>query len=389
MNDSDLKFSFWNYCPLSPSSYKRVKEWKELGMNLAMSYVYDPSISKKEDMIALLDECAKEGIKVLIYDKRTSFYNLLAQGEEDFRADVIKASEDFSSHPATYGFCLGDEPNFEQVDAFIKTAQIVAEITHNPHNFGNLLPYFGDKELQEILGRDEKFYCSLVSKILNESKLPFIGYDCYEQCLDEGENQEEGIKHFLYGLRMYQSCCAKAGIPYYVSLIAVRHWRYRLPNKDDIKWQLSMSLAHGARGFIWFYLEQHECHPSFDEPAILSEGKGHSQIYQDLMLSQGRFKKRLLPLFDSLSFEKVDYLEGRYALDYQGEGIEVISSRPLFSTVSYFSSPDGHRYALLVNGSQRLANQYKIRLSGNETSGWTLPGDFRLFDLNSGKEVLL
>lgn len=388
MDNFDLKFSFWNYCPLTSDSWKRVKEWKELGMNLAMSYVYDPLSCKKEDMIALLDECEKQGIKVLIYDKRTSFYNLIQKGEEAFRKEVKEASLDFSSHPATYGFCIGDEPNFEQVDAFIKSAQIVSEITQNPNNFGNLLPYFGDKELQDLLGRSEEWYCALVKRILTESKLPFVGYDFYEQCFDSYMDQETGIKHFLYGLRMYQKCTSELGIPFYVSLLAVRHWHFRKPSYDDFKWQLAMSLAHGARGFVWFFLEQHEVVSDFDEPAILSNGD-HSPIYDDLKRAQTRFQKRVLPLFNSLRFEKVSYIEGKFNPSYKDEDIEISSRRGLFSTLSYFSSSDGRRYALLVNGSQTLSNFYQIHLGKTNVEAWILPGDFRLFDITSDKEVLI
>ena len=73
----DFKIGFWNYVEtgiLDPK--KAVKDWKELGMTLPMSFAYDPKKHKKEDMIALLDECHKEGMKVIVCDIRASYRTL-------------------------------------------------------------------------------------------------------------------------------------------------------------------------------------------------------------------------------------------------------------------------------------------------------------------------
>ena len=389
MNDRKLKFSFWNYVPVSGSSYKRVKDWKELGINLAMSYVYDPSSSTKEDMIALLDECKKEEIDVLIYDKRTSFYNLLEKGETKFREDVRSAYEDFGEHPATYGFCLGDEPNFEQVDAFIKTSQIVSEIMPNIHHFGNLLPYFSNKEEQELLGRDEKFYFSLLEKIYRNGAFSSLSFDQYRQCYDSYMNQKEGVKHFLYGLRMFQKASKEFDIPMYVSLLAVRHWNYREPTVDDIRWQLAASLAHGARGFFWFYLEggNHEC--AFDDPAIIRDNGEHTPIYDRLRRVERRFQKAVLPIFDTLSFQDITYFGDGLMNGYHDDDIDISSNRSLLSFLSHFVDGKGNRYVLLVNGDQRLSNLYTIAFAGEKKETWILPGEFVLYDVTNRKEVLL
>lgn len=389
MNDWKLKFSFWNYVPLGPSSYQRVKEWKQLGINLAMSYVYDPSKSKKEDMIALLDASKKEGIDVLIYDLRTSFYNLLAKGEEEFKKDVESAYEDFGRHPATYGFCLGDEPNFEQVPFFIKTSQIVHEIMPDLHHFGNLLPYFSNKEEQELLGRNEQFYLSLLNQIYQGGTFTSLSFDQYRQCYDEGMNQKEGVKHFLYGLRMFQKASKDFGLPMYVSLLAVRHWNYREPTYDDFRWQLAVSLAHGARGFFWFYLEGDESDPAYDYPAIISDSGEHTPLYDTLRRAERRFQKEVLPLFDALSFLDVTYFGDGLSRDYRDEDIVISSNRESLSLLSRFVDEKGNRYALLVNANQRLSNFYSIEFAGEKKEKWLLPGAFALFDITNRKEVLL
>ena len=81
----DFKIGFWNYVEtgiLDPK--KAVKDWKELGMTLPMSFAYDPKKHKKEDMIALLDECQKEGMKVIVQ----------IQINGDINVDMVQRSMD-------------------------------------------------------------------------------------------------------------------------------------------------------------------------------------------------------------------------------------------------------------------------------------------------------
>lgn len=380
--DFDLKFSFWNYVPLSPSSKEMVREWKTLGMNMAMSHVYDPANCKKEDMIALLDECQKEGIQVLVYDLRTSFHTFIQMGEEAFKEGVKEAAEDFGHHPAVYGFCLGDEPNFEQVDAFIQTSLIVQAIMPWLTPFGNLIPYFGDNETQALLGRSEEFYRSLVNRIVKEGRMPSLGYDHYVQCYDEDMDQKKGIKEFLYGLRQYGKIARENDIPLYVSLLSVRHWFYREPTFDDFRWQLSMSLAHGARGFFWFFLQEGVLEHGFGEPPFAGPNHRKTPLYDRLMGAQERFQRETLPLFNDLRYEDCLYFGDGMERSVKMMGMEIKAERNQLSVLSIFTAKDGQMVAMLVNGDQRKANLYRVKKQdGSQMDCYLLPGELRLFHL--------
>ena len=68
-----IDVSFWNYtrqnaCRTSPQEI--VKEWKELGITTGFSFRYDPEEDSREEMIALIGECEKNGLDLIVYDLR-------------------------------------------------------------------------------------------------------------------------------------------------------------------------------------------------------------------------------------------------------------------------------------------------------------------------------
>lgn len=379
MSQEDIKFSFWNYLPLGHIDAEfAVDNWKKLGINLAMSFVYDPLTSKKEEMLSLLDECQKEGIRVLISDKRTVFTRLGEVSKEAFVKGLKEAYFDFGKHPATYGFFIGDEPDFEHVDDFIFAAKKVQEIMPNLTPFGNLLPYWSDKEETEKNGHSEEFYENLVHKMLSESHLPLIGFDHYTQCYDSLMDQKKGIASFLYDLRMYQKVTSEHHIPFYASLLAISHWHYRAPDENDIRWQISTAFAHGARGILWFYFHQKSLDVGFGEAPFIGEKGIIGSAYDPILREQNRFIDNYKSLLDDLAFESIFYFSKENDSSFLSkEGVEIKASRKLLAYLTSFNNvKDGRVYLMLTNGSQRYSNNFKVSLNGKVRKElWLLPGE--------------
>ena len=138
------KIGFWNYTACGVRDEKDVALWKELGFNLAMSFVYDPNTCEKESMLRTLDACEKEGLRVILYDKRTDYHTLLAQGEEAFLSGVKEAVRDFGSHGAVFGFFTGDEPAAEsekELNAAAYALKAVKAAAPHLTPYCNLFPY--------------------------------------------------------------------------------------------------------------------------------------------------------------------------------------------------------------------------------------------------------
>ena len=65
----EYKMSFWNYAPFGATDIdSAVKEWKKAGMNYPMSFYFNHEKDNVSDMLRLLDECDKLGMKVIGFD---------------------------------------------------------------------------------------------------------------------------------------------------------------------------------------------------------------------------------------------------------------------------------------------------------------------------------
>lgn len=380
-------FTFWNYLPIEDDFDLEfiVSKWKNLGINVAMSFAYDYKNSNKDKMIELLDICERENIQLIINDTRTSYLELDSLSKEEFITNIHNAYQDFGKHKACYGFYIGDEPNFEHVDNFIFTAQKVLEIMHNLIPFGNLLPYWGDKKACLKAGHSEQFFYDLVNRILKETKLPIIGFDHYTQCYDSYMNQEKGIEFFLYDLRMYQKVCTENKTPFIVSLLALDHWHYRLPTADDIRWQISTSFAHGASGICWFYFHQKCLDTGFGNAPFIGNKFLETPIYKTIEIEQKRIIDNYFPLFNDLDFLKINYIDKKHHYKYKDENIvDFKQDRKLLTFISYFKDRrDNSIYMMITNGSQKYSNHYRYQINDKKEDFWLLPGAFILTKINS------
>ena len=65
--------SFWNYTRLSAFRGRprdAVAEWEKLGINVGFSFRYDPNEDSRDEMIALIEECERRNMKLIVYDAR-------------------------------------------------------------------------------------------------------------------------------------------------------------------------------------------------------------------------------------------------------------------------------------------------------------------------------
>ena len=248
MTENKFFMGFWNYTRIGVLDSKdAAKDWKELGINLAMSSVYLRS-DDKNLMLSQLDEAHKNGIQVIVYDERTMWKNL-ENGEEAFRKDVEDAIEDFGAHPAFYAFFVGDEPPRRELERAIRAIQIVNERSKAYLNF---LP-MGDEPFVSDYGLKNKYeYEDVLVDAMKRSGLSTVCYDNYAQCYIH--NREYGLNSYFDNLRVYRNVAHRVGCDFWTSLLSVPHWSYRNLTEDDIRWQISTAVAHGAKGLQWFYL---------------------------------------------------------------------------------------------------------------------------------------
>ena len=108
---------------------------------------------------------------------------------------------------------------------------------------------------------NENQYLDMIEDLIKNHGLAFVSYDYYLQC-DINFNQK-GIDDYFYNLMKFGELARKNNVPFVVTNLSVGHWFYREPTLDDIRWQLSTSLALGATNNLWFFLYEREIESSY------------------------------------------------------------------------------------------------------------------------------
>ena len=304
------EISFWNYRPLGYRDEKvAVAEWKDAGITLPMTFEYDPARHEKEKMLRLLDECARAGMRAIVCDARTRYHRLRDLGEKQFRADVAAAVADFGSHPAVFGFHVGDEPDKHSWEHAIAAYRIVREAAPRLTPFLNMFPYW--EGFEDTVGpKNPEEYTELLVDFVRRSGATLLSFDSYGQCayFDRAYYQDCHILNF----RIFGEAARKTGARLFVSLLSVGHWGYRVPTQDDIRWQIYTAAAHGATGFHWFSFYQGTLDGNYRENPI------------DLFGERTR-------MFDAVSYED------RVFLKFFAEKLSACT----YEWVRYFSRPLG------------------------------------------------
>ena len=384
----EIQFGFWNYVESGVFGKEAVQDWKELRCTLPMSFTYDVARHEKQDMLDILDACEENQMKLIVRDKRTHFRTLREVGEAQFIEGVKQAYQDFGSHPAIFGFFVGDEPTPTENELYIRTVQLVMEYAPGLVPFANLVPYWGGgSDYDMLVGAPAKEHTKLVEDLLKETGIPLLGYDQYSQCLDEAHNQECGINSYFYVLDQYQALTKKYGLPFYVTLLACGHWCFRTPTEDDIRWQLYTALAHGARGILWFHLYKYDAGSSYVGMPLCGPERVRMPMFDMIARQQYIFDCYYREQFNKMEMTAVYHVghiydpEKRFCADDILLDVNGKFSYPTIITY-YKEYEGGARWMSVVNAHQRLANQITLKFqTGEQKVFWLAPGEMRLLKL--------
>lgn len=263
-----FKIGFWNYTHAGlKDPEKAASDWEELGFNFPMTFRYAPEAGdKKEDLIACLDACDRHGFQALVNDMRTNFRTLEKTTEAAFEEGVKDSAKSFGAHPAVYGFHVGDEPLGNQWETAVRAHNIVNKYAPNKSNFLNMLPIWGGG-FKEALGCTQDEYANKVSDYLVRTNSKLTGFDYYGQCA-YGDNLEPNLNEYFKCLNIFRAAADSVGGEFLSSLLSVGHWGYREPDDHDFRFQISTSIAHGASGWLWFYVYETTLNESYRRPII-------------------------------------------------------------------------------------------------------------------------
>ena len=220
---SKYNIGFWNYVESGVIDEKQaVTDWAELGMNLAMSFEFDIEKHDRKSMYTVLDECHQKGLKVIICDKRTSYREHKELGEKKYREGVRQAVKDFGSHPATFGFHIGDEPSKGEWESAVRSYIINKEEAKDLTPFINFYPYFLSKNFKNLMGVKNSEYGEKIKSFIKRTDAKLISYDFYGQC--GTFERQKWINVYFKNLKLFYDACKENGTSLFTSLLSVGHW---------------------------------------------------------------------------------------------------------------------------------------------------------------------
>ncbi|MBQ7525269.1 MAG: hypothetical protein IJT09_02450 [Abditibacteriota bacterium] len=230
--------SFWT--PPSPLTEENVKDVADGGFNVYYDYLH----TGPGEQLRLLDLCHKYGMKVQVVDERIKKAD---PKDPNFSRSIREAVATYKNHPATWGYHIIDEP-FPPV--FHDKAKIAAEVRAedpdhvafiNVHCYGVsfVFPDQFDK------GDHERY----VDELLNTSQINILSYDQYILMEDR---KNDLLGPYFTNLECIRSKAIQHNLPINSIILDIKHWKYRDPSDDDIRWQVYTSLAYGSKGILYF-----------------------------------------------------------------------------------------------------------------------------------------
>lgn len=390
--NNQLLLSFWGYRRFGQQDTKSTVEmWKDAGFNTVLSFIYPKDYQKPSDMIELLDLCAENNLKVILYDDRIHCHRLQEMSEDEYEKAVIRSVKEFGNHPAAVAFFVSDEPNKDTLPLAEKAVQIVQK--HSPiPAFLNFYPMWRSKDYVDLVGVAGSEIDKLYSRFIKNTGLGCLAYDCYGAMSVRDTETEMNV--FFDNLNTYYKIAKETGVPLVTSLLCTGHWSFKQPNLSDLRWQISVALAHGVKGVQWFMLYDND-EKLGDSPIDIYNEKQPS--YYDLRKVNREFLTDLGDLIPKLELEEVYH----YAKSYGGtqtyaEGYdEYLKSFTAkyrdHAIISRFRHKEtGRIWYMFVNTSRISGNLFQFRFASpyEHCSGECRPdiGRYYMVELKEGKE---
>jgi hypothetical protein len=376
--------SFWNYTNIGEHgkymTKAEVASWAEAGFTVPQSPGFDVnSKEQKRHIIKLLDWAEKYGMKLIVSDPRgDAKMGIDGNPDKDYADGIRAAVKDFGSHPALFGFQVGDEPDSAHKNVFFECYRIQKEVAPFLHPFSNLLPYFPG--IEKRAGTNN--WPDYLDEYARKSNADMVGYDCYAQ-MNPGD---EGWNDYYRNLKLYREASLRNGIPFWNTILSVGHFRYRVPDLDEVRWQFNTSLASGANGIVWFFYYMREPHGNYRLSPV-DEFWKKTQLYYDLQHVQNSFHRRYHDLFNNLVSTRLCFTGKNYGDGEWFTADDLISSitvtrdknsnkksdKPLL--IGEFVNMHGQRYVMFVNNSMTESNRFYIRFPKDvKTFSWDWDG---------------
>ena len=378
MQFKEFPIGFWAcYYPGFKWTREEVARWKECGLTFAMTPFYNPGSTDKAEFLAAMDACAEMGISLIVCDTRARVQTY-KNAPEEYRKTFQEAVNDFGYHPATLGFFIGDEPYGEAILPCQEVCNIQLEVAPHLMPYVNFLPYDGLKDCG--YNTQGKTFAQWIDDFAKESNCPAFSYDCYVQMNPE----KEWIHNFFANLYHYTKAAKRNDRALFCIALGVGHFRYRVPNQNELRWQFNAAVATGCSGVFWFTFYNNYRYNNYRGAAIDEFGK-ETQTYGDMARLHKRFLRDYGKIIntskhlDTFCIGKEYGGYGFFRVDIPVmEELGIAGAQSLNGTpglLSIFENEKGEKFVMIFNNSYDNSDRFHLVLNGNVKKVWRLYND--------------
>jgi len=175
---------------------------------------------------------------------------------------ALERRDEFTRHPSFAGFRLTDEPPAAEFPRYATGSAALRAAAPNLLLNINLLPDLGVGHPTMPSGWRE-----YIHEFVGAVRPDMLSYDRYPL-------YDDGTDHANYcgEWREFRAAGLGAGVPTWIYILSVPHWRYRSPSAAELAWQVNVSLAYGCKGIQYFCYWSPEPPPSYGAALIDYEG---------------------------------------------------------------------------------------------------------------------
>lgn len=269
LNMNNLPVGMWVTPPDQFRNDVQYQRIAKAGINFVNGFAnYEDS---SDEIRAALDLCAKYGLKYFV-NRRNAHKAILSYADNPDKAIVenfMAGVKDYFGHLAYAGELLFDEPGkplFSSVRAFTKQYE---ELYPDKMWHVNLFPTYATEGIRTTSYED------YISSWLNIIDPNYLSYDSYPLLKTGGI-----IQDYFYNLDLVRAKTLERGIPFwtFIQTLSIAQTPgvpdKRDPSEKEIRWQVWMNLAFGAKGIQYFcYWSPGSVSEVFSDALITLEGK--------------------------------------------------------------------------------------------------------------------
>jgi hypothetical protein len=331
----------------------------EAGVNVVYG-LFNNIVLNKDDVLRSLDLAEKYGIIYLVRDSQVT-----GSYEDDDRQLLENTISSYRDHPAFGGTMVVDEPGVVSFDNLGNLNKNYRELLPDHAFYINMLPnYASTNQLVNgaaggAINDDSITYERYMREYITKVDPEFYSYDFYPFVgLDYGQMRSG----YFDQMALVRTLSNEYEIPFW-TFIQASSWsptRLRVPNQTEIYWQVSTSIAMGAKGIQYFmYYTSMEGHgETFVGGMVDSEGN-KNPMYDYVKNANDHLK----------NIQRVIMNSAQVGVIVHGQSPDDVSESARIDSFSILSDTSGDDMLIGAFNHQQRPAYYVVNNSLTQTEG--------------------